>query len=395
MRITLKRAYSPLLPALAQAFFGMESPKAMARGLSANCESPVGTGPFKVVRWNHERDVQLVRNENYTSPPADAKNQGTAYLDGITWKFLEDNTTRYAALASGEADVIFNVPPESQETAQADPAIELQEFVHSGAPFSLELNTTSSVFADLRVRQAFLHASDAKGTVLSAYNHVFPYAGNAISTGTPRYDKANAEPYPYDEDKANQLLDAAGWTGRDAEGYRTKDGKSLTVRFPYNADSGETPPADVTLFQDIQAMEKRVGIKVQLQAVDSSTLNATREQLSSFDLAATYWNSPTSHVMHIKYSKATFDVDNGQDLAYAYDTALDKVLIKGTATTDAATQQKLYSKAQKLLTDQAWSLSLYPIQTRLGISKDVKGVWIEPSEGEPVLSDAYLIGGQR
>ncbi|MCU1529631.1 MAG: peptide transporter, partial [Frondihabitans sp.] len=59
-------------------------------------------------------------------------------------------------------------------------------------------------------------------------------------------------------------------------------------------------------------------------------------------------------------------------------------------TTNEAKQKELYSEAQKIVTAKAWSLPLYPIQTRLGISNRLKGVWIEKSEGEPVLSDAYL-----
>lgn len=393
VRISLKRPYSPLLAALSQAFFGMESPKAMARGLEANCESPVGTGPFKVVRWNHERDVELVRNDDYTSAPADAKHQGTAYLDGITWKFLKDNTTRYGALSSGEADVIFNVPPESEGLAKADPSISLQSFVHSGSPFSLDLNTRSAVFSDERVRQAFVHASDAKEAVESAYNGVFPYEGNNVSSGTPHYDAAYHEPFPYDPTQARRLLDEAGWTGRDADGYRTKGGKTLTVKLPYNADSAETPPADLTILQDIQAMEKRVGIKVVLQALDSSSMNAVWGNPKAYDLLGNYWNSPTPHVMYIKYSKATYDIDNGQNSAFAYDDELDRLLIAGTATTDPAAQQRAYSKAQALLSSKAWTLPLYPIQTRLGIADRVHGVWIEPSEGEPVLADAYLTDG--
>jgi len=396
VRIDLSRPYSPLLAALSQAFFGIESPKAMARGLEENCESPVGTGPFEVVAWNHGRDVQLVRNDDYDSAPADAKHQGPAYLDGITWRFLKDNTTRYGALGSGEADVIFNVPPESQQLAEADPAISLQEFVHSGSPFSLDLNTTSPVFDDIRVRKAFVHASNARAAVESAYAGVFPYEGDAVSSGTPHYDETFHEPFPYDPDEANRLLDDAGWTGRDEDGHRTKDGETLTVRLPYNADGAETPPADLTILQNIQAMEKEVGIEVDLEALDSASMNAVWGDPDAYDLIGNYWNSPTPHVMYIKYSKATLDVGNGQNSAFASDDELDRVLIAGTATTDPTEQAALYSEAQRILTSKAWSLPLYPIQTRLGISNRVKDVWIESSEGEPVLSDAYFVdGGDR
>ena len=350
VRVTLKRPYSPLLTVLAQAFFGIESPKAMARGLAENCEAPVGTGPFKI------------------------------------------NTARYGALASGKVHAIFNLPPESVPTATADDRIETQDFVHSCVPYALDLNTTHPALADLRVRRALVHAADAPGIVTSAYAGVFPYEGNAISTGTPFYDEAYHQPYPYDEARANALLDEAGWTARDEAGYRTRDGERLTLRLPYASDPGETPPADLTILQNFQAMELRVGVDVQLIPTDAASLTAIRRDRTAFDIRAGYWNSPTAGVMYIKFSQETYEIDNGQNVSYAFDEELDQTLLEAAATTDADRQQELYTRAQKLLTEQAWHIPLYPIQTRLAIRADlVSDIWIEPSEGEPVLHDAYLI----
>ncbi|MFE5774252.1 ABC transporter substrate-binding protein [Brachybacterium sp. NPDC056505] len=392
VRVTLKRPYSPLLTVLSQAFFGIESPKAMARGLEANCAAPVGTGPFKVTEWKRNQEVVLVRNDDYDSAPADAKHQGPAYLEKVTWRFLKDNTARFGALQSGKAQAIFNLPPESVPAASADSRIDTDDFVHSGVPFALDLNTDSPQLSDVRVRRAIVHAADAPGIVESAYGGVFPYEGNALSSGTPDYDESYHEPFPYDPDKAAALLDEAGWTGRDADGYRTKNGKTLTLRLPYNSDPGETPPADLTTFQNFQAMEKRAGIKVELQPKDAASMTAIKQDPTTYDVKGGYWNSPTPGVMYIKFSKETLDIDNGQNVARDYDDELDRTLVQAAGTTDPEKQQQLYSKAQGILTSQAWHLPLYPVQTRLATRSDqVRDIWIEPSEGEPVLHDAYLI----
>ncbi|MGP5290060.1 ABC transporter substrate-binding protein [Brachybacterium tyrofermentans] len=392
VRIHLKRPYSPLLTVLSQAFFGMESPTAMARGLEENCQSPVGTGPFIVTEWKRGREVVMVRNEDYTSAPADAKRQGPAYLEKLTWRFLKDNTARFGALQSGRAHAIFNVPPESVPAATADPTISTEDFVHSGVPFSLDLNTTGPALSDIRVRRAIVHASDAPGIVESAYAGVFPYEGNSISTGTPAYDERFHEPYPYDEAAAEALLDEAGWTGRDDEGYRTKDGQTLSLRFPYNSDPGETPPADLTIYQNFQAMQKRVGVKVELVPTDASTMTALKKDPTQYDIQGRYWNSPTPNVMYIKYSQETLDLGNGQNVSRASDEELDATLLEAAATTDPDQQDALYSAAQERLTAQAWHIPLYPVQTRLATRSDlVEDIWIEPSEGEPVLHDAYLL----
>nr|WP_245354753.1 ABC transporter substrate-binding protein [Brachybacterium sacelli] len=392
VRISLKRPYSPLLTVLSQAFFGIESPRAMASGLDENCLAPVGTGPFIVTEWKRNREVVMVRNENYNSAPADAKHQGPAYLEKVTWRFLKDNTARFGALQSGKAQAIFNLPPESVPAATADDSIETDDFVHAGVPFALDLNTTNAALGDVRVRRAIVHASDAEGIVESAYAGVFPYEGNGISSGTPAYDERFHEPYPYDAQRADALLDEAGWTGRDAEGYRTRDGETLALRLPYASDPGETPPADLTIFQNFQAMLKRVGVRIELIPSDAATMTAMKNDPTRYDIQGRYWNSPTPNVMYIKFSQETLEIGNGQNVSQDYDEELDETLLAAAATTDPEEQAALYSKAQENLVAQTWHVTLYPIQTRLAIRSDlVRDIWIEPSEGEPVLHDAYLV----
>ncbi|MDN5687588.1 MAG: ABC transporter substrate-binding protein [Brachybacterium sp.] len=396
VRLILKRPYSPLLTVLSQAFFGIESPAAMARGLEENCLAPVGTGPFIVTEWKRNREVVMIRNENYTSAPADAKHQGPAYLEKVTWRFLPDSTARFGALQSGTAHAIFNLPPESVPAARADDTIDTEDFVHSGVPFALDLNTTDPALDDLRVRRAIVHASDARGIVASAYAGVFPYEGNAVSSGTPAYDERFHEPFPYDPERANDLLDEAGWSGRDAEGYRMKEGRTLALRLPYASDPGETPPADLTIYQNFQAMEKRVGVKIELLPSDAATMTAMKSDPTRYDIQGRYWNSPTPNVMYIKFSQETLELGNGQNVSQDYDEELDETLLAAAATTDAEEQVALYSRAQELLVARTWHVPLYPIQTRLAVRSDlVRDIWIEPSEGEPVLHDAYLVRGGR
>ncbi|HMJ34452.1 MAG TPA: ABC transporter substrate-binding protein [Baekduia sp.] len=390
LRVTLKKPYSPLLTVLAQAFLGIESPKAMARGLKANCESPVGTGPFIVKQWIHGQRVELVRNPDYNSPPANAKHQGPAYLDGITWRFLKDNSVRFSALKSGEAHLIFNIPPEHQPAAEADPSLELQSFNHSGNPNGFGLNVDRAPFNDLKVRQALLYASNAKEAVKSAYLGVFPYAGAPLGSGTPFYDKSLEDAYPHDPAKAGALLDAAGWTGRNGDGYRTKDGQELAARFVYSSDPGDTPPADVTLYQDIQAAAKEVGFHIKLVPQAQTTFFATFQNPKAYEAVNSYWNSPTPGVLYIVFSTESKETGGFNNASQVSNPALDKILLDAAASNDEAQQRTLYTQAQSIISKNAWQLTLYPVQTRLAISKKLKDVWIEPSEGEPVLHDAYL-----
>jgi peptide/nickel transport system substrate-binding protein len=383
VRLNLKRPDSPLLDELAQAFFGIESPKAMARGLTVNCQSPVGTGPFIVKQWVHGQSITLVRNPHYNSAPANAKHQGPAYLAGITWRFLEQPSVRYAALENGQANLIFNIPPEDQTAAEQNPALTVRQFVHSGQPNNITLNASQPPFNQLAVRQAFLYGANAAAAIKSAFFGAYPLDQTPLSTSE----------YAYNPAKANQLLDQAGWTGRNAAGYRTKDGKVLTVTLPYSSNTGDTPPEVLTLYQDIQAAEKQIGFDLVFKPEDEATFdNLFAKYLpNAYEaIGGSYWNSPTPAVLYIVYSPTTAANPNPNNGDYSSNSTLDNILLQATATTDRADQKTLYYQAQQIAQSQAWELDLWPVTTDLGIGKSLHGVWIEPSEGEPVLSDAWL-----
>ena len=388
VRVNLKRPYSPFLDVLAQAFFGMESPKAMARGIKENCVSPVGTGPFILKKWKKGQEIELVRNPDYNSAPADANNQGPAYLDAITWRFLPDPSVRWQALQSGEAQAIFSVPPEDFAAAQSDPNIELKQFVHAGIGHYIVLDNSEPPFDDIKVRQAFTLAANTPAAVESAYQGAYPVATSAISSGTPFYTAKYANLYPHDLAKAEKLLDQAGWK-KGANGVREKDGKPLTVKFIYSSGPGETPPAELTLYQNVQAAVKEAGFDMSLVPQPQAQHNEQANIPADFDAEPTYWNCPTPMCMYIVSSIEAYDSPFA-NMSRIKNPELDKTLLAAAATTDRKQQETLYSKAQQIIAENAYWVPMYPEQTLLGVSKKLKGVWIEPSEGEPVLSDAWL-----
>jgi peptide/nickel transport system substrate-binding protein len=389
--LKLKSPYSALLPVLSQGFFGIESPKAMARGLDVNCQSPVGTGPFVVKEWIHGQSVELERNADYNSAPADAKHQGPAYLDHVSWKFLEDGSVRFAAVQGEGADIIFNPPPQQNAALKADPNLALQEFTHTGLPNGIALNTTRFPFTDTAVRQAFIHGANAESSVKSAYLGVFDYEPGPLTSTTPFLDKGLRDFYAHDPDKANQLLDTAGWTQRDADGFRTKDGKQLAATVIYSSDPGDTPPADVTLYQDVQAAEKEIGFNVVLKPIPQDQYYAAFTDKNATDgLAGAYWNSPTPLVLTLLYSTDSMNLAPGNNMSWVSNPAVDGPLKEVAAASDVEQQQHLYDQVQQLVAQNAYHLGLYAPTTRLVSKKHLQDVWIEPSEGEPVLHDAWL-----
>jgi peptide/nickel transport system substrate-binding protein len=338
----------------------------------------------------HGQSVELDRNPDYNSAPADAKHQGPAYLDHVSWKFLEDGSVRFAAVQGQGADIIFNPPPQQYAALKNDPNLALQEFTHTGLPNGIALNTTHAPFDDTSVRQAFVHGSNADAAVKSAYLGVFDWEHGPVSSTTPFYTDLKDD-YAHDTDKANQLLDAAGWTQRDGDGFRTKGGKQLSATLVYSSDPGDTPPADLTLYQNIQAAEKEIGFNVVLKPLPQDQYYAAFTDKDSYDgLTGAYWNSPTPAVLSICYSTDSLKAAPGNNMSWVSDPKIDDLLHQAAASTDTEQQKKLYQQVQEIVAQNGYHLGLYPQTTRLAAKKHLQDVWIEPSEGEPVLHDAWL-----
>lgn len=387
--LTLKKPYSPLLAALSQGYFGILSPAGLARGPAVNCEKPIGSGPFIVQKWNRGSDVVFVKNPNYNSAPANAKHQGPAYVDKIIWKFLHEPTVRYGALTTGQADLIYDIPTVNWQDAKA--RFQVQQYITPGRPVTLSLNTTKAPFDDVRVRQAFAWATDRKAAVQSAFNGEIPYNGNgSLSQSTPGYDASLADAYTHQPEKANALLDAAGWTARNGAGYRTKAGQELTVKIVYPAGTVFTSEG-ATLLQSLQQQVKQVGIHVVLvPATQSETFSGKYSTPTSYDAITWYWTSPTAGVLYIVWRQNLKDRPNGNNSSFYNNPELEATIAAANSTLDTAKQNALYAKAQKIISDQATAIGLYTQTTSLAIRPELKDVWLEASQGEPVFADAYF-----
>ena len=143
LRIDLLRPYPRLADNLTQGYFGIQSQNALeTRTDEENCTAPIGSGAFIVDHWDRGQEIVLVRNDDYTSWPANAEHTGPAYVEQIEWKFVPDATTRVAALQSGEVSAIYDVPA-VQWQALDDGGYQLEKYVTPGRPQQLSFNTRS------------------------------------------------------------------------------------------------------------------------------------------------------------------------------------------------------------------------------------------------------------
>ncbi|WEO78476.1 ABC transporter substrate-binding protein [Cryobacterium sp. SO2] len=392
LTVNLSKPYPRLADNLTQGYFGIQSQEALeTRTDEENCEAPIGSGAFVVDTWNRGEDILLTRNEDYTSPPANAKHTGAAYVDSIDWKFVADPTTRAASLSAGETDVIYDVPAVQWKSLEAE-GFDLQKYVTPGRPQQLTFNTSTGPFVDEDVRKAFAYSVDRKSLVETIGQGVIPYEGNGgVSQATPGYSQAAADLYSLDTDEADSLLDAAGWTGRDADGYRTKDGETLDVVLPYGA--GTIINADgASILQGLQEQAKATGFKVELIPVPQSALFAGEySQPDEKDISVGYWTAVTAGILAINWNQSTAEAPNYNNASFTNYPDLEAIILEANSTVDVDAQNALYEKAQEYIADHALAIGVYDRLSTLAVSPSLKDVWQENAQGGPVFYDAYFV----
>lgn len=144
------------------------SPKAVADDVQNR--APVGTGPFVFKEWKSGDRIILTRNSQYWQ-------EGKPYLDEIVLRTILDHETRYAAVVSGQVDVMITDRPNHVKSLTDDPKFAAILREPAGA-YILALNTSKPPLNDVRVRRAIAYAWDQEKYLKASYKNIMKYTEN-------------------------------------------------------------------------------------------------------------------------------------------------------------------------------------------------------------------------
>ncbi len=389
VKFTLSEPDSALLESLSQPWLAIESPTALKRSKDDNCASPVGTGPFEVTKWVKQNSVTLTRNENYSTPPADAANSGPAYLDGIVWRFIPESASRYAALQAGDVDVIDNAQPDTIVQAETSGSVQHLDAPRPGASNRIELNSSKAPFDDVRVREAFIRSANVDDAVASLFQGTAKRSFSALSSVEP-LAVSRPDLFTYDQKAANTLLDSAGWTERDSDGYRVKAGNRLSVQFPISTN--QSIPAEQSLFEQIQATAKQTGFEVVLEPMDLGSWYTALGKHEYNAVSAPYTKVGPDVLRILYHSSGITPAPSGYfaNNAQVNDPKLDALLTQAGQVADPGERTTLETDAQNLLLSGFYILPLYDQQNHFLLRSDVEGVRAMPTVSTPTFQSAWL-----
>ncbi|NKL44035.1 ABC transporter substrate-binding protein [Rhizobium leguminosarum bv. viciae] len=379
--IHYNKSFAPLLQGLSLPYLGIQSPTYLQKATSTT-NTVVGSGPYILESFVKGSGSKLTRRADYNWGPGYAKHVGPAHFNGIDFKYLPESSVRLGALASGQVQAIDEVPPANYRSVQGDDKLQVVTRENPGVNSSYFLNTSKEPFQDTKVRQAFQSAVNGAAAVKAAYLGTLKPADNILGPSTLYYDGSVASKWGFDLAKANKLLDEAGWTKKDAEGFRTKDGRRLTVHYVY--DSASVGASNVTLAQAVQYQVRQAGFDLQLDPADAGGYTA-RANSNDYDLVSFYYVRAEPDILRTVFHSA-YVPPNGSD--YVRVNSLDEKLSKAIGASDAERKQ-LYGEIQSEIVGQAYVVPLFVAAYQLGASKKLHGIsWA--TNAKPLFNDAWL-----
>ena len=190
---------------------------------------------------------------------------GPAYLDKIVFAAIPEDSARLGSLESGQIDSLHYVQP-SEETRLIDEGWNLVYADYLGTPINIVLRPEAEIVDDVRVRQALQVGIDREDLVSTVYNENWNAATSTVQKAAPGWVDLSDE-LAYDPDAAEDLLDAAGWSEKNADGIRVRDGQTLTLP-GYTSPNLNTSPSILEL---VAQQLKDIGIDLQLSTTDATT----------------------------------------------------------------------------------------------------------------------------
>ncbi len=312
-------------------------------------ENPVGTGPYKLVRWNKKQEHLLARNDDYWGPKPAFKY--------VRIRIIPEQATQIAELMSGGVDLIKAVPPDQMDvinkSGQARTGtspilrtafLQLDQAGRSGA----------NPYQDRRVRLAANLAVDIDSIIKHVLNGLGDRTATTVNPMAFGYDPG-LKPYKQDLAQAKKLLAEAGYPNGLEVGF---------LRGQPTVEPGVIQTSD-TIVADLA----KVGIRTKARMVGEvgPFTNLVRDGKAEpmFEWSWGYYSIFDADAI-------LFDVMTcGQPYSVYCNKALDDLVIQGRSTLDPKRRMEIYAKAQKLIHDDAAYLFKWGLRGVWGISNRI------------------------
>ncbi len=364
-KVTYEKPYAPALESWGTPIHPRHLLEGQDVTKSPLSRSPIGTGPYKFVKWDAGEKVELIANPDYF--------EGEPYIHRVVYRVIPDTSTQFLELQAGGLD-LMGLTPIQYKTQTDTPGFTRKFNKYRYLSFSytyLGYNLTKELFQDVRVRQAISYAIDKQEIIDGVLLGLGQAATGPYKPDTWVYN-AGVKRYPYDPEQAKALLADAGWVDSDGDGVLDKDGDKLAFTIVTNQGNDlRSKTAEI-----IQRRLKEVGINIEIRIVEWATFLKEFIFPGNFDATILGWSGgPEPDQYNIWHSSKT--APRELNFIKYSNQEVDDLLEQGRRTFDQAERKQIYDRFQEILAEEQPYTFLYVGEALPAVAKRFRG--IEPS----------------
>ena len=330
---------------------------------------PIGSGPFKFVSAETDREVVLERNEEYWGEKAK--------LARVRFAVVPDETTQALELRKGSGDVAINsLTPDTVATLAKDPNLAVLTGPGTRLAY-LGFNVRDPILKDARVRQAIAYALDRRPMIEYLWRGEAQPARSVLPTQSWAYN-GDVPDYQHDPEKAKALLDAAG--------YPAVDGVRFHITMKTSTDANTRLMVAV-----MQQQLREVGIVLDIRSFEFATFFSD-VQHGAFQMYGLRWigGNEDPDIFEYAFHSSKFP-PNGANRDYYSNPKVDALIDKARQQIDPQARKPLYAEVQSILAQDLPYINLWYLDNVLVHSSRVRNLTLNPAGNFDFLRTAELV----
>jgi len=362
----LKEPFSPLLWNLSDGAMGIVPYGSLTEMASA----PIGSGPFRFVSAEPDKEVVLARNESYWGQKAG--------VERLRFTVVPDTTTRALELRKGSADIASNALTSDMVLAlEKEPNLEVEHAPGTVLSY-LAFNLRDPILRDVRVRQAFAYAIDRRPMIEYLWRGFAQPAASLLPPQSWAYDP-DVPKYEFAPDKANKILDEAG--------YPAIKGVRFHVTMKTSTEQTTRLMAAV-----LQQQLRAVGIVLDIRTFEFATFFADVTS-GAYQVYSLRWvgGNEDPDIFEYAFHSDKFP-PHGANRSYYVNPRIDALINQGRAETDPSRRKPVYAEIQCILASDMPYINLWFLDNVLVHSRRVRNLPLNPSGNYDFLKTAEITG---
>jgi len=329
---------------------------------------PIGSGPFRFVSAEADKEVIVERNPDYWG--------AKAHVEHVRFNVVPDPTTRALELRKGSADVAVNaMTPDVVLTLEHETKLGVLRAPGTVLQY-MGFNLRDPILKDVRVRQALAYAMDRRPILQYLWRGFAQPADSILPVQSWAYTN-EVERYPYDPARARQILDDAG--------YKPVDG----IRF-HLVIKTSTEESTRLIVAVLQQQLRGVGIALDIRTFEFATFYSDVIK-GAFQLYSLRWigGNEDPDIFEYAFDSAKFP-PQGANRGYFSDPRVDDLIAQGRKELDQTKRKAIYLQIQRILAEQLPSLNLWYLDNVLVHNPRVTNLTLNPSGNYDFLKTAEL-----